>query len=130
MSVIPTIEECANYPAWTQNVIMMVLLDGEPIGMATAYYINYRNKTVRLGMLIDKAFQGNGCGHSAMSQWIDRWFKNGFRKISVDNIDEHFTEPYLKVGFFVEGRFAKQCLVGGEYKDEIVMSCFLEDWKG
>jgi RimJ/RimL family protein N-acetyltransferase len=139
-SVLPTLEECANYPAWSQNVVMMVDAVHEEenvvmtIGMVTGYHVCHKNGYISAGIILDKDFQGHGLGHNAQTLWIDYLFKRmGFRKIIVENLKAHFTEPYLKVGFFVEGnyiRHSKDKDVLGGYNDEVRMACFAEDWKG
>ena len=48
----------------------------------------------------------------------------------VENAKEHFTKPYLDCGFFIEGRHSKEYFMDGEWRDEIRMACFLEDWRG
>jgi len=136
VTVIPTREECANFPAWSQNLTMIVEIESKPgewfpCGMVVGYHVNLRSRTVKAGILIDKKLHRLGFGHNAQTLWIDYLFKRlGFRKVVVENIHEHFTKPYQDVGFTIEGRFIKEHIVGGEYVDEIRMYCFLEDWKG
>jgi RimJ/RimL family protein N-acetyltransferase len=142
-SVLPTLEECVNYPGWSQNVVMMVdLIHDLPdenasittIGMVTGYHVCHKNGYISAGIILNKEYQGQGLGHNAQTLWIDYLFKRmGFRKVIVENLKEHFTEPYLKTGFFVEGNYIKHSKdkdVIGKYNDEVRMACFAEDWKG
>lgn len=128
---IPSFEDCMQYPHWSQNLIMMVDDDkGNTIGMASAYHANYKSRVIKAGMLIDANCQRKKYGHNAQTMWLEYLFKKlGFRKIVVENIHEHFTDPYIKVGFKEEGRLVKEAFVNGEYLDEIRMSCFAEEFK-
>lgn len=129
-SVLPTFEECCAYPAWSQNLVMMVDYEGQTIGMVNGYHANYRNSTVHAGAILDKRFHGLGLGHTAQVAWINCLFqRHRFRKVIVDNIHEHFTEPYLKIGFFEEGRHKAEAWVNGEWRDEIRMACFVDGFK-
>lgn len=130
-SVLPTYEECGNYPSWSQNLVMMVMDENlNTIGMAVAYQVNYRNRNVKAGLLIDKQFQKKHMGYEAMAQWIDYLFNRyGFRKVIVENVDEFLTAPYLNAGFQIEGRHIAECFIDGKWVDEIRMACFAEDWK-
>lgn len=131
-SILPTYEECAAYPTWSQNLVMMVDdIKHQTIGMVIGYQSSYRNRTIKAGALIDKHIQGAGFGHAAQCTWIEFLFKRlGFRKVIVENIEERFTEPYFKVGFQLEGRHKAEAMVDGVWTDEIRMACFQEDWPG
>lgn len=134
-AILPTREECANYPNWSQNIVIMIDNvegnQGTTIGMAIAYHVNYRNRSAKAGLLLDKEFQKKGHGHNAQFLWLNFLFNRlGFRKVIVENVDEYLTKPYLEAGFFIEGRHLKESLVNGEYVDEIRMACFNDEWKG
>jgi RimJ/RimL family protein N-acetyltransferase len=127
---LPTVEDCCNFPAWAQNIIMILEKDGQTIGMVNAYQVNIRNKTAHAGCLIDKKFQGNNTGHDAMTRWITYVFNRfGFRKIFVEHVDEYLTAAYLSCGFTQAGRLKGNCDIMGQWMDEIVLECFRDDWK-
>lgn len=130
-SMVPTLEECSNYPNWSQNIIMMVNNENnETIGMASAYHVNYRNRVAKAGLLIDKAYQRQLYGHNAQKSWLDFLFRRmGFRKIIVENVDEWLTSAYLDAGFTTVGRLKANSLINNEWKDEILLECFAEDFK-
>lgn len=127
---LPTVEECCNFPAWAQNIVMMVEIDNQCIGFVNAYQVNMRNRIAHAGCLIDKEFQRNGVGHDAMTEWITYLFNRfGFRKIVVEHVDEYLTPAYLESGFTTVGRYKANCDILGELKDEIALECFREDWE-
>ena len=85
-SLIPTAEDCANYPAWSGNMVMMLEgLHGDGFvtyGMAIGYHANWRNGTIKAGILLDKSIQGSGFGYDAISFWTKFLFGRGFRKVT------------------------------------------------
>ncbi len=127
---LPTIDECCNYPAWAQNIVMMVEQDDRTIGMVNAYQVNFRNRAAYAGCLIDKKFQGGNTGHNSMTIWISYLFNRfGFRKILVEHVDEFLTPGYFDSGFTLVGRRKAHCDVFGVPMDEIELEVFREDWK-
>jgi len=130
-AVLPSYEECFNYPAWSQNIVMMVEDEkGDTVGMVCGYGLNYRNRSIKSGIIIDKRFQNQKYGHAAHDIWFRYLFERlAFRKIIVENVDEVYTDPYYKVGFQLVGRLKAHCKVKGEYCDEILMECFDDDYK-
>lgn len=129
-SMIPTLEECASYPAWSGNIVMMLEGADESggshvCGMAIGYHANWRAGTVKAGVLIDKSCQKSKLGRDAMMKWAQFLFTRGFRKVAVEFVDEWLVEPLKKIGFFEESRHYQECKDQfGEEIDEIRMSCF------
>lgn len=130
--ITPTLEDCANFPVWSQQMVMMVVNEGgETVGMVTGYYLNLKAKNLHCGILLDKKFHGQKYGNSTQLAWFNFLFKQrGFRKIIVENVHMQFTEPYQRRGFEVEGVHKKECLMNGEYVDEIRLACLAENWNG
>jgi|YelNatPaOPRAMG01_1025707.scaffolds.fasta_scaffold38887_2 RimJ/RimL family protein N-acetyltransferase len=131
-SILPTLEECANYPAWSQNIVMMVMDENNnTIGMVNAYHVNYRNQTCKAGILIDKSVQAKGYGHAAYAKWINFLFdKMNFRKVIAEIVDEKWIEPLQKCGFEIEGKHLRECKLNGAYLDEYRLAVFKETWTG
>lgn len=129
-SMMPTFEDCCNYPTWSQNLVMMIDYGDKTIGFVNAYQVNHRNRIIHAGCLIDKEYWGNNVGHDSMSEWISYLFNRfGFRKIIVENVDEFLTASYLDCGFTTVGRRKAHCDLFGVYVDEIEMEVFREDFK-
>lgn len=129
-SIVPTLEDCAGYPNWTQNLVMMAEIDGETIGMVTAYHADNRNRSVKAGCLLDKRYHKRGLGHDVHTLWIQHLFNQcNFRKVVVECTDEYLVEAYKGVGFQEEGRYREECFLNGKWADEIRLGCFRDEFK-
>lgn len=127
---LPSFEDCMNYPAWSQNMVMMVEADGKTVGMVTGYHANFRSRTIKSGLLIDKRFQNSGYGYDAHVMWIDHLFnRRGIRKVVVEIVEPHLIGACTRMGFQEEGRYIKEAEIKGEYVDEIRLACFKEGFK-
>jgi RimJ/RimL family protein N-acetyltransferase len=119
IEVIPTQEDCDNYPKWTGQTVMMIELEGIPIGELSLYNLSYKNRTGFIGVMIVKEYQKNQWARKAVVEWI-RYLQNhmGLRKIIVETVDENLKRPLLEYGFVEEGIHKEQVLKHGIYVDE------------
>ena len=118
--LIPSLDDCVNYPAWSQNIIMMVEdSSGSVIGLVNGYHADFKNKVICAGIILDKKVHKKGFAHNAYLGWanylIDRY---GFRKVVAEIVDPVFVEPLKNVGFFLEGTFKDECFIAGRLVDE------------
>jgi len=124
IGMIPTMEECRNYPGWTGNSVMMIrsATTAETMGVVSMYRPIYRNGTVEAGILIDKKYQGNKLGERAGLKWISYLASLGFRKIIVNIIEEKLQRRLLENGFVLEGVHKDEVNIDGQYVDEYRMA--------
>lgn len=120
IGMVPTMEECKNYPRWTGNSVMMIRsAEGpETIGMVSMYRPVYRNGTAEAGVLIDKRYQGSGAGRAATLMWVEYLVGLGFRKIVFNVINPELRHMLEKNGCVLEGVHEAEVNVGGVYVDE------------
>lgn len=142
MQVMPSKEECSEYPKWSNNLVMMVDAEIEDdndnqykytIGKVIAYQCHYKSGICYVGVLIDKTLHGLGVGHNVTAIWVDYLFKVlGFRKVFVQHLaqDERLNKGYQEAGFSEPILLKEQCYLDGELQDEYLLSCLSKDWKG
>lgn len=127
---LPSFEDCMNYPAWSQNMVMMVEADGKTVGMVTGYHANFRSRTIKSAGLIDKRYRRCGHAYNAQVKWIDHLFnRRGMRKVIVEIVDKNLIQPFNEMGFKEEGRYLDEAEINGEFVDEIRMGCFKESFR-
>jgi RimJ/RimL family protein N-acetyltransferase len=122
-----------NYPAWSQNIIMMLEAnDGQQsytIGMVSAYHCNYRNMVVKAGILIDKQVRNQQTSSRCMEMWVEYLFNHcNFRKVVCEIIEDRLAQPLLDRGFVEEGRYRQEVCVDRNYTDEIRLACLSKDF--
>jgi RimJ/RimL family protein N-acetyltransferase len=134
-SILPTFEECATYPAWANNLVMMVIAQDEQgqwqtIGMVNGYYSSLRNQSIHAGILLTVEAQKKGFGSDAMTMWVDYLFRRiGMRMVILELVDPTFIDPLLKRGFVEGGRIKEACKLKGEWSDEYRMYATREMWR-
>ena len=116
--------------------IILAVVDRETdqhIGNVTVNEIHWINRTAHVGILIgQKEFWGKGYTLEALSLILEYVFQQlGLRKINagavIDNSASIIT--LKKLGFKVEGTLRKEAFVSGEYRDEIRLGLFPEEFK-
>lgn len=139
---IPTEDECADFPRWSGNLVMMVdadvvdeknnVLNTITIGKVIAYQCNLKMGICYAGILIEKKIHKLGFGKIASLLWMDYLFKVlEFRKVLVQYLkkDEFFIKACAH-GFSKPILLEEQCKFNGEICDEYLMSCLSRNWKG
>lgn len=121
LDVLPTADDCANYPKWAGHTIMMIE-DKDVIGMVSANNISYRSRTVDVGILIDKKYHKNGAGSEAMKLWISFLMNQmGFRKLVAKITDQKWLDALKEYGFKQEGILLRQHRIDGILKHEYIL---------
>jgi len=114
------------------NIVVMMVVDGVPIGTMGLHDIDHRHGTATTGAVIgEKAYQGKGYGVEAKMLLLEYAFNTlNLRKI-CSNVHEfnEFSEKYsLKCGYKKEGRRKDQHYSQGLYWDEIQLAVFRKDF--
>ncbi|KEI74294.1 GNAT family N-acetyltransferase [Clostridium botulinum] len=87
---------------------------------------NPRTKhTASLGMMVHKAYQGNGIGKKLMSEILDladTWLMLARIELGVFTDNEKAIKLYEKFGFKIEGTKKYAAIKNGRYADEYIMA--------
>ncbi|ACA44019.1 GNAT family N-acetyltransferase [Clostridium botulinum] len=87
---------------------------------------NPRTKhTASLGMMVHKAYQGNGIGKKLMSEILDladTWLMLVRIELGVFTDNEKAIKLYEKFGFEIEGTKKYAAIKNGRYADEYIMA--------
>ncbi|ABS40969.1 GNAT family N-acetyltransferase [Clostridium botulinum] len=87
---------------------------------------NPRTKhTASLGMMVHKAYQGNGIGKKLMSEILDladNWLMLVRIELGVFTDNEKAIKLYEKFGFEIEGTKKYAAIKNGRYADEYIMA--------
>ena len=134
-SILPTFEECGNYPSWSNNLVMMVMVQDQQnnwqtVGMVNGYHASMRNQSIHAGCLISVEAQKAGIGHRAFAEWVDLLLKRmGVRMVIAEIVDPTLIEPLRKCGFQDGGRIPEACKIKGEWVDEHRLWITKEHWR-
>ena len=122
----------ANKP---ENDIVLAIEDietGKYLGSMGLHGINWKDRTATTGALIgDKKYWGRGYGTDAKMILLDYAFNTlGLRKIlsAVIDFNRRSLQYSLHCGYKVEGVRKKQLFRNGQYRDEILLGLFKNDW--
>ena len=118
IGIIPTMNECMDYPRWTGHSIMMVSFGGQVIGMVCMYRPSYRNGTCEVGILIDKGHHREGVATQAGMMWMRFLMSLGFRKVIAHILNEDLSAVMQQHGWIMEGVHEDESLVDDEYVTE------------
>jgi RimJ/RimL family protein N-acetyltransferase len=114
------------------DCVLVILVDGKPIGMMGLHGIDYRNGTATTGALIgEKAYQGKGYGVEAKMLLLEYAFNTlNLRKVcsNVHEFNKYSVKYSKKCGYRIEGRRKDQHYSQGRYWDQIQMAVFREDF--
>lgn len=122
-----------NYPAWSQNIIMMLdaEVDGKvyTIGMVSAYHCNYRNMTAKVGILIDKEIRNQKVSSKCIEEWLTYLFeRSNFRKLSAEVVEERLAAAMVLRGAEKEGCYKNEVNVDGHYVNELRYGLLRENY--
>jgi RimJ/RimL family protein N-acetyltransferase len=117
----------------TTNIVVMLVVDGVPIGTMGIHGIDYRHGIATTGALIGEPdYWGKGYGSEAKMLLLEYAFNTlNLRKINSEVIayNERSTQYSLKCGYKIEGRRRLEHYAKGEYWDVIQLAVFREDWQ-
>ena len=115
-----------------KDIILMIEVDGTPIGNMGIHGINMQNGTATTGAIIgEKEYWGKGYGSDAKMILLDYAFNTlNLRKIysTVIAFNERSLKYSLKCGYKEEGRRKLHHYKKGQYWDDIQLAVFKEDW--
>lgn len=117
-----------------ENILFTVCLNsGEQIGCMGLHQINWKDRRATSGAFIGKkSLWGKGYGTDAKMALLDYAFNAlNLHKICSTVIDynERSLRYSLHCGYKEEGRLIKHIFKKGEYRDEILLGLFREDWE-
>ena len=108
-------------------------LQGKHIGWVNAYHSNRDPHATAIGIHIsvDKLW-GKNMGTEALALWIDYLFRE--MKLTRIGFTTWQGNPMMirigeKLGFVVEARIRRSCLVKGQFYDRISMGILREEWE-
>lgn len=84
---------------------------------------------VTFGILVDKAYQGQGIGQTLFQAFLDEARKASYRKISIPVLASNHKALafYEKNGFKEEARLRQHFFIQGHYVDGLILGKDLED---
>jgi RimJ/RimL family protein N-acetyltransferase len=115
----------------SKDVILVMEVSGEFIGMMGLHDIDHRHGTATTGAWMGRPFQGKGYGVEAKMLLLEYAFNTlNLRKV-CSNVFE-FNSPSLKYsgkcGYKEEGRLRKHIFARGQYWDKVQLAVFREDF--
>lgn len=114
------------------NIVVMLVVDGTPIGTMGIHGINMRHRVATTGALIgEPEYWNKGYGSEAKMLLLEYAFNTlNLRKIcsQVIAFNERSTSYSLKCGYKIEGRKKQEHFARGDYWDVIQLAVFKEDW--
>lgn len=115
------------------NIVVMIVVDGKPIGTMGIHSIDYRHGTATTGAMIgEKEYWGKGYGSEAKMLLLEYAFNVlNLRKIYSDVIafNKRSVRYSLRCGYKIEARLKKHLFSRGKYRDQVTLSVFKKDWK-
>ena len=123
------------YPQGERKSIFLAVEEnqsGHFIGYLSARSINYINSTAEFGIILRGNSRGKGYCKQAMSLFFDFLFQDiNLRKINLYVLEDNTPAiaAYRGLGFLEEGLLKKQVWQDGKYKNLLIMSLFLPDFK-
>lgn len=110
------------------DIVVMIVVDGKPIGTMGIHGINHRHGTATTGALIgEKDYWGKGYGAEAKMLLLEYAFNTlNLRKVysHVHEFNERSVNYSLKCGYEIEGRLKSHHYSQGKYWDQIQLAVF------
>lgn len=106
--------------------------DHSPLGLIRLDNVDYVNKTVEIGISIDKQFRGQGYGYCSYLAGLRYIFCNtSMNKVYlyVFSFNRHAVKLYKKIGFKIEGILRKHKFKHGHNRDVVIMSMLRSEWE-
>jgi RimJ/RimL family protein N-acetyltransferase len=117
----------------SKQVVVMILVDGVPIGTMGLHNIDHRQCTATSGALIgEKSYWGKGYGTEAKKLLLEYAFNTlNLRKVYSEVIafNERSINYSLTCGYKEEARLKKHYFAKGKCWDQIILSVTKEDFK-
>lgn len=113
--------------------VWVIYLNEKPIGVATLFKIDYKNKTTDWGFYIaDKFLRGKNIGSFVLVKLMEYVFdKMKFHKMYTTVLENNpgALKLYKKFGFKEEGRLKEHLLRDEKYIDIILVGILAEEWQ-
>lgn len=115
-----------------KEVVLMIEVNGRPIGTMGIHGINWKDRTAGTGAMIgEKEFWGKGYGTDAKMALLNYAFNTlNLRKITSRVVapNKRSLAYSLHCGYRIEGRLVKQIFAFGGYQDIIFLGLFKNQW--
>jgi len=121
--------------ATSSSTSAVFMIDNEnqvPIGYTLLKDIDYKNRTVEIGLHLDPAHHGQGYGKDAFKTLMGYCFSelNMHRlSLQVFAFNERALKMYENMGFKTEGRLRDAFFTKNKYHDIVVMSMLSTEFK-
>lgn len=109
----------------------MIVYDNKIVGMVMHYNQNEFSRKTEVGILVDKAYEGNKIGPTATKVLVYYLLNTlNLYKVSVVVVsdNEAVNKTVEKFGFIKEGKFKNSVYYDGEFHDENFWSIFKGDF--
>lgn len=115
------------------NIVVMLEVNGKPIGTMGIHHIDHRHRIATTGALIgEPEYWGKGYGSEAKMLLLEYCFNTlNLRKICSEVIafNERSVKYSLKCGYELEGRKKLHHYIKGQYWDVVQLAVFREQWQ-
>ena len=110
---------------------IVVFQEEVPIGLIRLDNIDSENKSICVGLDIDKQYRGQKLSYPIYKWILDTFFSLGFHRIwlLVADYNVKAKHIYSKIGFKEEGKQFDALFRFGEYHDYVMMSILFEEYK-
>lgn len=102
-----------------------------PIGIFRIDNIDYKNKSVMVGLDIDQKYRGLGYSYQIYEYFLDYYFNQvNMNRIYLKVLETNLRAKHIyeKIGFVVEGVERKAIFRNGKYNDYICMSILRDEY--
>lgn len=127
-------EALANSKSSKRYVIECQIIDNLsvlPVGVFRVDNIDYKNRSVMVGLDLDPVFRGKGLAKQIYEHFLEYYFNQcGMNRIylKVLETNERAKHVYKSVGFREEGRDRSAIFRDGKYRDYICMSILRDEY--
>ncbi|MBP9819031.1 MAG: GNAT family N-acetyltransferase [Candidatus Pacebacteria bacterium] len=115
------------------NVILIIEVDGKPIGTMGLHNIRYPDATATTGAMIgEKSYWGKGYGTDAKMALLDYAFSTlGLRRVKSEAMvfNKRSLAYSMHCGYVVEGVKKKEVFRGGKYHDLVLLAVTPKTWR-
>lgn len=121
-----------NVVAGGDEIHLLVVADGEPVGMVGLHQLNKERGNVEVGYWIAPDHHGNGYATEATELLVTYAFEHRrLHKVSAEvyEFNDASMRVLEKLGFVEEGILRDELFVYGEYQDSHRFSVLEEEWR-
>lgn len=115
------------------NIVLMIEVNGTPIGTMGLHGIRYPDATATTGAMIgEKSYWGKGYGTDAKMALLDYAFNTlGLRRVKSEALvnNKRSIAYSMHCGYIVEGVKKKEVFRGGRYHDLVLLAVTPKTWR-